>query len=117
MTTALSGTAPGPGNTLSLQPNMTYAVEGTVVAREPATGDSKSWTFTALISQGAAAANTAFVGTPTLSSLYASAGASAWTVNVTANTTTGALFVNVTGEAGKTIRWVADLRSVETADA
>lgn len=37
----------------------------------------------------------------------------AWDANIVANTSTGSLQINVTGEAGKTIRWVAKVETVE----
>jgi hypothetical protein len=41
------------------------------------------------------------------------AGAAAWAVAVTADTTLGCLAVTATGEAAKTIRWVCTLHSAE----
>jgi hypothetical protein len=39
--------------------------------------------------------------------------AAAWRIGLTADTTTGGLAVTATGEANKTIRWVARVLSVE----
>lgn len=90
-----------------------YAVRGTVVARENATGAAKSFEFQALIKRGADAASVALVGSPTVTTLFADTGTTAWAVSITANTALGCLSIAVTGEAAKTIRWVADVQTVE----
>lgn len=100
-------------NQVVLPNTSAYMVTGEVVARQNSTGDCKSWTFSALIKRGANAASTALVGTPTVTSPYADAGASAWALAITANTTTGSLAVGITGEASKSIKWAAQVRSIE----
>lgn len=100
-------------NTLTLPNNAAYFVKGSVIATVTGGGDTKSWEFTAAIKRGANAASTALVGTPSVTSPYADAGASAWTVALSADTTNGALAVTVTGAAATTIRWVCKLESVE----
>jgi hypothetical protein len=50
---------------------------------------------------------TALIGSVTLLSSGASAGASTWAVTVTADSANSCLQVQVTGQANKTIRWVA----------
>lgn len=105
--------AAGTTNQLVLPNNSAYYVRGSVIANVTGGGDTKAWEFTAAIKRGANAASTTLVGTPTVTSPYADTGASAWTVDVTANTTLGCLTVTVTGAAATTIRWVCKLESTE----
>lgn len=91
----------------------TFAVH--VAARQNATGDAAGWKIEGVIKRGTGVASAALVGTPTVTSLGADAGASAWTVAAVANTTLGSLEIQVTGEAAKTIRWVANIQTVEVA--
>jgi len=76
-------------------------------------GDTKGWTIEGVIKRGANAASTALVGTPTVTSSFADAGASTWVIAVTADTTNGGLRVTFTGQAGTTIRTVAQIRTTE----
>lgn len=118
-TTAVRATADGlaasTANQLVLRDNSAFKVRGEVVARDTVTGDTKEWDFHALIKRGAAAANTALVGTPTVTSAFADAAASAWAITIAADTTNGALAVNVQGAGGNAIRWTVVCRSVEVA--
>ena len=76
-------------------------------------GNTKGWTIEGVIKRGAGVGTTALVGTPTVTSLYADAGASTWTIAVTADTTNGGLAVTFTGQAATTIRTVAQIRTTE----
>lgn len=100
-------------NQLVLPDSSAYLVRGMVIARQNSTGDSKSWEFTAHIKRGSGAGTTALVGSATVTVIAADAGAAAWTLSVTADTTNGALAVTVTGEAAKTLRWTVDMNSVQ----
>lgn len=97
---------------LVLPDNASFDFSGRLVAREPATGDSKCWKFEGLIKRGADASTTTLVGAVT--PVAGDSGASAWTIAVTADTSAGALAVTVTGEADKTIQWVCSVNTVET---
>lgn len=92
--------------------NGTYYCRLRVLARNTTTGDSMSWNGTALIKRGANAAATTLIGS-TITSDFGDSGMSACTVELSANTTLGALAVIVTGLAGVTVRWVAQLETVE----
>lgn len=107
------GTGAGTSNQLVLPNNSAYLVTGMLVARQNSTGDTSSWTFTAHIKRGANAAATAMVAACTPTLVAADAGAAAWAVAVTADTTNGCLKIAVTGETSKTIRWVCNLDSVQ----
>ena len=100
-------------NQLTLPNTSAYSFKGRIVARENATGDCSAWEFSGLIRRGANAAATALVAAVSPTVLAADAGAAAWVVSVTADTTNGALQVTVTGEASHVIKWVADIETVE----
>jgi hypothetical protein len=114
-TTVLTSNASGAGTTnqVILPNNSAYFFQGEVVAGVTGAGDTKGWTIEGVIKRGANAASTVLVGTPTVTSSYADAGASAWTIAVTADTTNGGLAITVTGQAATTIRWVAQIRTTE----
>lgn len=100
---------------VTLPNNSAYIFRGKLIARQNTTGDCSAWEVSGVIKRGAAATNTALVGTPTVAMLAQDAGAAAWSVAITADTTTGCLAITVTGETSKTIRWVADIETVEVA--
>lgn len=94
---------------LTLPNNGDYLVTGAVIARQNTTGDSKSWTFVAHIKRGANAAATAMVAPCTPSVIASAAGASAWALDVDADTTNGCLRIRGTGEAAKSLKWVCSI--------
>ena len=63
--------------------------------------------------RGANAASTVLIDTPSVNRVATSAGATAWVVAVTADTTNGGIAVTVTGVASTTIRWVCKLETTE----
>lgn len=107
------GAAGSSSNRIILPNNAAYKFTGQAIAREPATGDVKSWDVSGTIKRGANAAATAIVGTVTVTVKDADAGASAWTLGIDADTTTGSLRAQVTGETSKTIRWLAEIETLE----
>ncbi len=86
----------------------TWAIDGLIVARRTdADGESASFKFDALLKRDAG--NTAgLVGTPVVTKVLSTAG-NTWTVTI-GSATAGNLNITVTGEAGKTIRWLVTLR-------
>jgi len=100
-------------NQVILPNNSAYFFTGEVVSGVTGGGNTKGWTIEGVIKRGANAASTALVGTPTVTSTYADAGASTWTIAVTADTTNGGLRVTFTGQASTTIRTVCQLRTTE----
>jgi len=94
--------------------NSAYYCRVRVLARNTTTNESKSWSGTALIKRGANAASTTLIGS-NITSDFGDAGMSACTVTLSADTTRGALAVIVTGLVGATVRWVAQLETVEAA--
>lgn len=107
--------APGADDQFVLPNASAFLIRGDIVARENATGDCKSWEFRVTIKRGANAAATAIVGSAIVTVADADAGAAAWTIGLSADTTNGALSITATGEAAKTIRWVGRVTSVEVA--
>jgi len=100
-------------NQVILPNNSAYYFRGEVVSGVTGGGNTKGWFIEGVIKRGANAASTALVGTPTVTSSYADAGASTWTIAVTADTTNGGLAVTFTGQASTTIRTVAQIRTTE----
>lgn len=101
-------------NQLNLTLNFrSHVIKGTINAYQKATGDAKSWEFTAHIKRDSGVGSTAMVAacTPTIIAETGPGGGGTtvnWTVAVDADTTNGCLRVRVTGEASKTIRWLCD---------
>jgi len=113
--TALASTtsAAGGSNQVILPNNSAYFFTGEVVSGVTGGGNTKGWTIEGVIKRGANAASTALVGTPTVTSSFADAGAATWAIAVTADTTNGGLRVTFTGQASTTIRTVCRISSVE----
>jgi hypothetical protein len=130
--TATGGT-PSATTTLNLPNNGTFRLKLFVIAQQTAgsagsAGDCASWECDVLVKRGANAAATALVAgrtfnnTPAIAAITAGtpfgpgmrdAAAAGWTLTLAADTTNGGLAVTGTGEANKTIRWVARVMSVE----
>jgi len=108
-----NGGAGSTTNQVILPNNSAYFFTGEVVAGVTGGGNTKGWTIEGVIKRGANAASTALVGSPTVTSSYADAGASTWTIAVTADTTNGGLAVTFTGQASTTIRTVCQIRTTE----
>lgn len=84
-----------------------------LVAREPATGDTKAWRIDGVLRRGSSGAVVEVGGAPTPTALGADAGASTWAVATLGGT--GTMNLRVTGQAAKTIRWVARFEFTEVA--
>lgn len=107
--------AAGTNNTLVLPNNSAYYVSGSCIANVTGGGNTKAWSFEAAIKRGANAASTAIVGAVIKNVVAADAGAATWDITISADTTNGALQVQVTGQAATTIRWVCGLNSTEVS--
>ena len=108
-----NSSAAGTTNQVILPNNSAYFFTGEVISGVTGGGNTKGFTIEGVIKRGANAASTALVGTPTVTSTYADAGASAWTIAVTADTTNGGIRVTFTGQAATTIRTVCQIRTTE----
>ena len=104
----------GTTNQLVLANDSAMCVTGQVTARQ-STGDAKGWTFSCVIKRGANAAATAMVAACTPTVVANDAGAAAWALTVDADTTNGGLRIRATGEAAKSIKWLAVLECAEVA--
>lgn len=94
-----------------LSNDTSYIFDCDIIARNTATDtESKAWNLKFAIRRGTNAASTALIGTATTTIIGEDTGTSAWAVAVTADTTNGRPNISVTGEASKTIRWVANIR-------
>lgn len=100
-------------NQLVLPNNSAYYVRGSCIANVTGGGNTKAWSFEAAIKRGANAASTAIVGAVIKNVVAADAGAATWDITIVADTTNGALQVQVTGQAATTIRWTCRLESTE----
>jgi hypothetical protein len=100
-------------NQVIMPNNSAYFFKGEVISGVTGGGDTKGWTIEGVIKRGAGVGTTALVGTPTVTSSYADAGAATWTIAVTADTANGGLRVTFTGQAGTTIRTVCRLNTTE----
>jgi hypothetical protein len=78
---------------------------GHVIARNTTTGDIAAWYVSGTIKNVGGTAS--LVGTPTVAALGADAGASSWTLAVTADNTNKCLQITGTGAAATTIKWLA----------
>jgi len=112
--------APSTTNSLAL-PNLgSYLVRLMVLAWQTAgaagtVGDSAAWDVTALFIRGAGAGSVSRPGGggTGLVPAYGSAGAAAWRLEILADTTNGGVAVSGTGEANKSLNWVARVLSAE----
>lgn len=97
---------PGSGTPV-IPASTTWAVNLLLVARRTDVyGENAAWLIRSCVKRDAGS-TAALVGTPTITSLGANAG-NTWSVAHTVDTT-GAVRFTVTGETGKTIRWVGTL--------
>lgn len=102
----------GNSQKISLSNDTTFVFSIIVVARRTdADNESAAYKFEGCIDRQTNAASTALVGSVTKTVLAEDT--AAWDCNVTADTTNGAIKVTVTGEASKTIRWVARIELTE----
>lgn len=108
-----NGSAASTTNQVILPNNSAYSFSGEVIAGVTGGGDTARWTINGAIKRGANAASTTMVGTATVTMTHNDAGAAAWVVAVTADTTNGGIAVTVTGAAATTIRWVCRVFTTE----
>lgn len=110
---ASNNSAVGTTNQVILPNNSAYTFQGTVIANVTGGGNTSSWKFEGAIKRGANAASTTLVAAVTPTVIAQDAGAAAWVVAVTADTTNGGIAVTVTGAAATTIRWVCKIETTE----
>ena len=110
---ASNTSAGGTANQVILPNNSAYTFQGTCIANVTAGGTTSGWKFEGVIKRGANAASTTLVAAVTPTVIAQDAGASAWVLAITADTTNGGIAVTVTGATSTTIRWVAKIETTE----
>jgi hypothetical protein len=110
---ASNASAASTTNQVILPNNAGYYFKGSIIANVTGAANGAAWSFEGAIMRGANAASTVLLGAPLVNRIAASAGATAWSIALTADTTNGGLAVTVTGAASTTIRWVAKLETTE----
>lgn len=97
-----------------LPDNSTFFFTAYIVARRSdATGESAAYKIEGCIDRNTGTATTALVGAITKTVIAEDT--VGWDVTAIANTASGGLTLQVTGEAAKTIRWVANVTLVEVS--
>ena len=99
----------GGSSRLTLASGRALSFDILIVAEASTNGDSAGYHITGLIKNSSG--TTALVGTPKVTILGEDV--AAWNAVVAADNTDAALSIQVSGAAGKTIRWVASVRTVE----
>ena len=105
--------APAATTSLVLPNNSMYCFEATVVGKVGTFGDRAAFKITGAVSRGANAAATQIDGTLTVTPIAAIGGASSWAATAVANTTLGSLEIQVTGVASTTIKWAAEVKTIQ----
>jgi len=113
-----NGTAASSGNIIAVPNNSAFAFTGTIIARQQAAGGSNyaAWEVKGAILRDGTAASTV-LGSYNINVLSKTAGASAWDLTLSADTTNGGLAVTATGAATTNIRWVATIKTSEVTYA
>lgn len=97
---------------LVLPDDSTWAFTATITGhRTDASDGHAGYQVRGVIYRASGAATTTFQGVPGKTVLAESD--APWDINITADATFGGLKVSVTGQAGKTIRWLASIDTVE----
>lgn len=111
-----AGAVIGTSNRIILADDTTYTIHAEVVARNTAASEHKSWELKALIKRDVGAA-TVLVVSPQMKSVIGKStpAANTWDANLLADAVNGSLRVEVTGQAGKTIKWTGWVRATEVA--
>jgi hypothetical protein len=107
----LNGTSGG----IELPAFSVFTFDILIAARQTnATGAGASYRFVGSAIKDATNGTTAFIGTPSKTVIAETN--TAWDANLEVDTTAGAVKILVTGEASKTIRWVATVQTTEVAN-
>jgi len=99
-------------NCIVVAPSMTYAFYGDVTCTTTAGADCKTWKVTGLIRRPTAGVPT-FVGTPTVTDMYSSAGLTGTTVITVVTNSTDQFTINATSGTATETRWFAHIWTVE----
>lgn len=106
----------GSSATIDLPNNTTWTVFGLITCRRTdADGTNSHWYFMAGIRRDGTAASTAMTAASTPVLIGQDAGAALTVLTIDADTTAGALRINVTGETAKTYNWTGCIYAMESA--
>lgn len=111
-TTALTadGSTPSTANQLNLPGALAFKVRGQVIGMR-SNGDVSAWDVSFIAKR--VGTTTSIVGTPTITNLGSDGTATGYTLAIAADDTNDVIQINVTGTAGHTVYWVAELTSLE----
>lgn len=101
----------GSNNSHKMLPNQSATFSVLLVARAVGSNDTSGWKIDGVAMSGSSGRST-IIGTPIVTNLGASTGASTWLAEVFADSS-GGINIAITGEAGKTIRWVQRMTLAE----
>lgn len=107
--------AAGTANQMVLQNNSVMYLTGSVIARDTVTNDTAYWELKVLAKRGAAAVNTAIVGTPGVVKMFSDAATTGWAITATADTVNGAIAFTATTNTVNAVRWHIRLDGNEVA--
>ena len=114
--TTIGAATTTPSGRIVLTNDSSYIFDCDIIARNTATDtQSSAWNLKFAIRRGTNAASTALIGSATKTVIGQDSGTTGWDVSVTADTTNGRPKIEVTGEASKTIRWVANIRMTKVS--
>lgn len=100
---------------LVLPDDSTWSFKATITAHRTDADDGHAgYTVQGVIYRKSGAGTVAFQGNPSKSVISESN--TQWDINIIPDTTNGSLRVNVTGQTGKTIRWVALIETLEVTN-
>jgi hypothetical protein len=106
----IEGTAASTANQVVLLNNSAYRFKGTIIAKQTATVNVAAWDIDGLIVRGANAAATTLL----ISNVTVVQNTPAWgTPILSADTTAGALRIQIQGAATTNIQWVANIQTTE----
>ena len=103
----------GTTNQIILPVNSAYGFKGMITARDTTNNYIAVWEIKGGIKNTGDAMS--LVGTPIIDRITYDTQAGAWTVSITADSTLKGLKVQVTGAAGISIRWAANITTIEVA--
>jgi len=116
--TSANPTGVNPGGQIVLVDNSSWDFDINIIARRTdAHSTNASWNFRFSAKRDTGVGSVAFVGSTVKTILTKDAGAATWDVGAAVDTGTGAVYPTVTGEAGKTIRWVGNVRMTKIMES
>lgn len=109
-----NGSALGATNSAPLKNNSVQSIDFIISAFDTVTLDSARWTIKSQFKRGASAATTSPVfGGGLATADFTSAGASAWTATLSADTTNGCVKLTLVGAGSNPIRWTVKTQTTE----